>query len=451
MEKILFSKKQHENIGFDTSTIECEVNEGTPRSGKTFSDVLKMARFYMTTEDNNHLILAYNQEQVFRMFIDANGYGLIDVLRDCAEIKHDERGDHLLIRQPNGREVKVYYKGGGKINARGAITGMTLGSVVFLEYDLIHPEVVDECFRRTMAAKNRYHLMEMNPPPPNHPNLEKVEQFRKDGKLHERHWDIYDNPVFTKERRQSLFNQFKGNKYRLDRDWYGLRVMPEGVVYSALDVTGDNAKHISKELFGNYIETVYMGDGGSSDATTVSMNVITHDTRTNEFHMFRVANYYHSNSDTGQAKSMDTYAKEIIRFMDWCGEKFPFTRHHRDLYIDPACKALRTALQDNGVNTFKADNNAGDKPRGALGATSRIETGIEFTQINLDRGLVHLVELDSFEDPIANKNYGHDKFIREAGLYVRHDVTKKPIDGNNHAMDEFRYSNNYFYKQYLRR
>ncbi|WP_456319131.1 hypothetical protein, partial [Herbiconiux daphne] len=168
--------------------IECEVNEGTPRSGKTLSDAFKMALFYLNSEDENHLVLAYNQEQVFRMFIDGNGFGLINILKGCCEIKHDERGDHLLIRQPHsGREVKVYYKGGGKINARGAITGMTLGSVVFLEYDLIHPEVVDECFRRTMAAANRYHLMEMNPPPPNHPNLEKIEQFRNGGRLLERH------------------------------------------------------------------------------------------------------------------------------------------------------------------------------------------------------------------------------------------------------------------------
>ncbi|MGC5271480.1 hypothetical protein ACPXAU_23795, partial [Salmonella enterica] len=46
--------------------------------------------------------------------------------------------------------------------------------------------------------------------------------------------------------------------------------------------------------------------------------------------------------------------------------------------------------------------------------------------------------------------YGHGDFIREVGLYVINPKTGKPVDAYNHALDEFRYFNNYFYKKYLK-
>jgi len=46
--------------------------------------------------------------------------------------------------------------------------------------------------------------------------------------------------------------------------------------------------------------------------------------------------------------------------------------------------------------------------------------------------------------------YDHYNFIREIGTYVRDDNSGYPVDANNHAMDEFRYSVNYFYQKYGR-
>lgn len=57
-------------------------------------------------------------------------------------MKHDEHGSHLEIHTPNGIK-KVYYKGGGKSNSVGAITGISLGSVVFCEINLLHMAVLD--------------------------------------------------------------------------------------------------------------------------------------------------------------------------------------------------------------------------------------------------------------------------------------------------------------------
>ncbi|MCD3478809.1 PBSX family phage terminase large subunit, partial [Streptococcus equi subsp. equi] len=99
---------------------ELEVNEGTPRSGKTTAGHFRYARYLIESEDENHLVTAYNQEQAYRLFIDGDGTGLMHIFDGNCEIKHDERGDHLLVTTPKGNK-RVYYKGGGKVNSVGAI------------------------------------------------------------------------------------------------------------------------------------------------------------------------------------------------------------------------------------------------------------------------------------------------------------------------------------------
>ena len=192
--QLQFSQKQIENINQPIKGITFELNEGTPRSGKTTSDIFKMADFYLQSPDQNHLVTAYNQEQAYRMFMDGDGLGLVHIFDGCSDIRHDEHGDHLLLYAPNG-EKKIYYKGGGKINSVGAITGMSLGSVTFLEFNLLHKDFINECFRRTFAAEWRYHLGEQNPPAPNHPNLELLERFEKSGRFLFSHWTPKDNTV----------------------------------------------------------------------------------------------------------------------------------------------------------------------------------------------------------------------------------------------------------------
>lgn len=43
-----------------------------------------------------------------------------------------------------------------------------------MEINLLHMDFVKECFRRTYAAKDRFHLAELNPPAPSHPVLTEV-------------------------------------------------------------------------------------------------------------------------------------------------------------------------------------------------------------------------------------------------------------------------------------
>lgn len=432
---IKFSPKQIDTIRASIENIRFELNEGTVRSGKTTADIFKMAAIYVASPDKNHMVLAYNQEQAFRMFMDGDGFGLahifpppIGVLRD------DKHGAHLKISTPNG-EKKIYYKGAGKANGAGAIRGMSLGTVTFLEYDLLHPEVIEEAFKRTIAAKWRFHLGEQNPPAPNHPNLEKLKRFEKNGTYKFRHWRPQDNPVLDDKRLKELEAELSQSDYLYRRDWLGERVMPQGAIYSSFD----KDKHLinQNQIKGRVIESFFVADGGQSDATSCSFNVVTFCNKTNQHYLYRMANYYHSGTDTGVTKAMSIYARELKDFIEWCYTKWADAPKHSHFFVDPACKALREELHLISVMTDKADNNSRDK---VTSNGTKIEVGIERTQSALAKGQLHLVEPGDLHD--------HYYLLREIGMYVRNDQGY-PVDAYNHALDELRYAVNFFFRKYI--
>jgi PBSX family phage terminase large subunit len=401
-----------------------EVLEGTPRSGKTTAGHFRYANYLNQSKDTNHLIAAYNQEQAYRLFIDGDGTGLQHIFGDLARIRHDEHGSHLEVHTATGIK-KVYYKGGGKSNSVGAITGMSLGSVVFCEINLLNLKFIQECFRRTFAALNRFHLADLNPPAPHDPVISDVFEVQDTDWLH---WTINDNPIITEERKKSIFETLSKNPYLLDRDWYGKRVMPEGVIYSMFNPQ----KHQLPVLRGKPYEMYFSADAGQSDATSVSCNIVTR--YKEKFRLNRAAHYYHSGADTGQVKAMSVYAKEIKDFITWCVDKFEM--RYSEVLVDPAAKSLREELELIGIDTTGADNNARDARKQGGG----IEVGIERAQNLITNKQFYLIE---------NDRYDHYHFIKEAGMYVRDENSGKPIDDYNHAMDEFRYSTNHFYKNYV--
>lgn len=401
-----------------------EVEEGTPRSGKTTGVHFRYARYLVETEDANHLVVAYNQEQAYRLIIEGDGTGLQHIFGDLAEIKHNEQGSHLEIHTPKGIR-RVFYKGGGKSNSVGAITGMSLGSVVFCEINLLNMDMVQECFRRTFAAKNRFHMADLNPPAPNHPVITEVFDVQN---THWTHWTPQDNPILSDTRKEEIRTTLEKNPYLYKRDWLGMRVMPQGVIYGMFDMEKNQWAMVQ----GKVMEMFFTADGGQSDATSCSCHIVV--LHEGKYKLLRVANYYHSGADTGQVKAMSVYAKEIVEFMKWCYNKFELK--HSNVFVDPACKSLREELHLLGVQTMTADNNAHDK----VGSSKGIEVGIERMQSLMSDGQFILVEADEYDQYHT---------LREIGLYVRNE-NGKPEDKNNHAMDEMRYAGNYFYKRYIK-
>ena len=401
-----------------------------------------MASIYVNSPDQNHLVSAYNQEQAYRMFFDGDGLGLTHVFEGCSDLRNDRHGDHLLLYAPTG-DKKIYFKGGGKANSVGAITGMSIGTIVFLEFNLLHRDFIRECFRRTFAAKQRYHLAEQNPPAPNHPNLEDIERFRKAGTYRFRHWRPHDNPALTEERKAELKAELIQSDYLYKRDWLGERVMPVGAIYSNFD----KDIHIIKQsqMKGRVVEAFFVADGGQGDATSCGFYLVTYEKEDGQYRLYRMANYYHSGTDTGIVKAMSIYAKELKVFVEWCYNKWeePFKKKGEVLprwsyfFVDPACKALREELHLEGIITDGADNNSRDK---VTSNGTKIEVGIERMRSALTKGAFFLV------DP--GNEYDHYHFVKEVGMYIRNDAGY-PIDKHNHCLDEARYAINYFARNYL--
>lgn len=416
----MLSKKQEQYIF--APFLHClDVSEGTPRSGKTHASTRRFALHLRGCRDLNHLVVGYNQEQAYRLVIDGDGHGLLHYFKG-SKIKHDDGGAYLQIFTANG-ERKVYFKGGGKADSPKSITGMSFGSVYFAEINLLHMDMIQECFRRTMAARDRWHIADLNPPAPNHPVIAEVFDIQDTNWTH---WTIDDNPIITPERKKELHDTLIKNKFLYERDWLGNRCIPQGVIYSMFDPK----RHILEKLPDDArpIEMFFSGDGGLTDATSVSCNLIC---STNDgFKMFRVANWYYD----GANKAMSTQARELAQqFAPYCRNKWGMTE---DLwYIDPACKALRKELELFNIDTMGADNNAHDVRQSSQG----IQVGIEYAQNMLDENRVFLVN-----DPM----YGHANFLREIGMYCVDDHGR-PVDAYNHAMDEFRYSNNHFVKDFI--
>ena len=403
-----------------------EVFEGTPRSGKTTCAVARAAWFYWNTPDRNHLILAFNQEQAFKLVIDCDGLGLMHIFPGLWEMKHDDYGDHMLLHTPSG-DRRIYYKGGGKADSHKSFTGMSFGSVFFCEINLLHMNAIQEAFRRTMAARIRWHIADLNPPAPNHPVISEVFDVQD---TRWTRWTPEDNPILTEQRKKELFNTLSKNRYLLERDWYGHRVIPEGVIYSMFDPQ----RHIVAAIPVDEqpVEMFFAGDGGLTDATSISCNIIARRIERDKlkYRLYRVANWYYD----GGNRAMSTQAREIAQtFALWCRNKF---RMRESCWkIDPACKALRKELELFGIMTDTADNNAHDIKR----STKGIRVGIEYLQSAIEGGLFYCVESD---------RYGHADFLREVGMYCV-DAHGEPVDAYNHALDEARYANNYFYKTYV--
>lgn len=421
-----FSSKQIETIRrpFKDSTLE--VLEGSPRSGKTTAGAFRFARFLIETEDENHLILGYSQEQAYKLLIESDGMGLLHIFAGNCRIKDDDNGKHLLIHTPKG-DRRVYFKGGGDSSSYKSFQGLSLGSVYFCEIDLITIPTIQEAFRRTFASHLRVHFADLNPPSPQHPVIKDV--FEVQNTIWS-HWTMDDNPIITKERKIELYRILSKNPFLLERDWYGRRCIPQGVIYSMFSHTENFLSAIPEDE--DKVEMYFSGDGGIKDATSIICWIVTRDKK-GQFKLNIVNEYYYSGRDTGLTKAMSIQAREITStFVPFCTRTW--NMNWSECLIDPACLALREELRLCGLQNRGADNNA----TSVKGNSKGIAVGIERTQSLMAERVLRVID---------SNEWGHYDLLRELTMYVV-DAHGNPIDMYNHAMDAMRYGVNYFVRNY---
>ena len=402
-------------------------NEGTPRSGKTTAGTMRFARHLIRSRDALHLVTAYSAEQAYRLIMDGDGMGLLHIFKGHCRVSHDDSGAHLLVRLPDG-EKKVYWKGGGKADSHKAITGMSLGSVYFCEINLLHDTMIQECFRRTYAAKDRWHIADLNPPSPADPCIKNVLNVQDCRFLH---WTCADNPVLTPERLREIETACRKSPFLYKRDWLGERVIPEGVIYWMFNPEKHILSRLPDEL--NMVEAFCAGDGGTTDATSIGFYIAgffgDRYFGPRDYKLYRVGNWRY---DGGQMAMSDQARHIVGEFLPYMRKKYGIRENA--IYIDPACKALRLEIEKLGLLTEGADNNAHDVKGGSKG----LKVGVEMLQSGINDGRFYLVE---------DERYGTEPFVKEAGLYCADDKGQ-PVDAYNHSLDECRYAANHFFKTY---
>jgi PBSX family phage terminase large subunit len=420
---IQWSKKQADVIMMPyTHTIDWL--EGTPRSGKTTAGITRFTRHLIKSRDMTHLVTAYSAEQAYRLIMDAEGLGLIHTFSGISRVSHDDSGAHLLINLPNGVK-KVYWKGGGKADSSKAITGMSLGSVYFCEINLLHKDMIQECLRRTYAAKDRWHIADCNPPAPQDPVIKEVLEIQDCSFTH---WTCVDNPILSSIRLAEIEAACKKSPFLYKRDWLGERVIPQGVIYWMFNPDRHILSHMPDKHDYQPREMYFAGDGGTTDATSIGCYVVCQ-TPDRGYKLYRIGNWYYD----GGLMAMSDQAKKI------CGEFIPAMRQkagmrESGIYIDPACKALRLEIDKFGFSTGRADNNAHD----IKGQTKGLKVGIEMLQSAMNDDRFFMVD---------DAAYGVEAALKEIGLYCVDD-NGNPVDAYNHACDEMRYAHNYFAKNY---
>ena len=403
--------------------------EGTPRSGKTTAGIMRFARHLIKSRDTLHLVTAYSAEQAYRLIMDGDGFGLMHIFRGACKTSHDDSGAHLLIKLPGGEEKKVYWKGGGKADSHKAITGMSLGSVYFCEINLLHENMIQECLRRTYAAKDRWHIADLNPPSPADPCIKNVLQVQD---CSFSHWTCADNPILSPERLKEIETACKKSPFLYKRDWLGERTIPEGVIYWMFDPS----RHILAKLPDNLTicECFVSGDGGTTDATAINFWLVAYQgdrfaPGPKEYRLYCCGFWYYN----GAQMAMSDQARHIVgEFLPYMRQKYQ--QRETSIFIDPACKALRLEIEKLGLLTEGADNNAHDIKGGSKG----LKVGVEMMQSAIQDGRFFLVEDD---------RYGTEPFVKEAGLYYVND-RGEPVDAYNHEMDSSRYGVNHFLKNY---
>ena len=402
-------------------------NEGTPRSGKTTAGTMRFARHLIRSRDALHLVTAYSAEQAYRLIMDGDGMGLLHIFKGHCRVSHDDSGAHLLVKLPDG-EKKVYWKGGGKADSHKAITGMSLGSVYFCEINLLHDTMIQECFRRTYAAKDRWHIADLNPPSPADPCIKNVLNVQDCRFLH---WTCADNPVLTPERLREIETACKKSPFLYKRDWLGERVIPEGVIYWMFSPEKHILSRLPDDL--NIVEAFCAGDGGTTDATSIGFYIAgffgDRYFGPRDYKLYRVGNWRY---DGGQMAMSDQARHIVGEFLPYMRKKYQIRENA--IYIDPACKALRLEIEKLGLLTEGADNNAHDVKGGSKG----LKVGVEMLQSGISDGRFYLVE---------DERYGTEPFVKEAGLYCADDKGQ-PVDAYNHSLDECRYAANHFFKTY---
>jgi PBSX family phage terminase large subunit len=379
-----FSKKALKSIRESNARIN--IWEGSVRSGKTISSIVRWLD-YIETGPKGDLLMCGKTERTLKR-------NILDVIESIVGSKN------YKLNQGQGEVYifgrRIYIVGANDERAEGKIRGLTLAGAYCDEITL-YPESFWTMLLSRLSVKGAKLFGTTNPDSPYH--WLKVNYIDRANELDIKVFSfrLEDNPNLDPNYIEQLKKEYTGlwKKRYID----GLWVMAEGVVYDMFD----ERKHVISEMpecerywvavdYGTNNPTVFLLQGQKGNV------------------YYTLKEYYYDSTKTGRQKTDVEYAKDLKEFI---GDKKVTA-----IIVDPSAASFIAQLRKNGFfNVKKADNEVLDGIRHVS------------TLLSNNRYFVH----ESCKNLIKEKaSYVWDMKAQQKG-------EDKPLKQNDHASDAERY------------
>lgn len=406
---------------------------GSVRSGKSTSNIVAFCMNLMLSPDLVHAAVGVSASTARAILFDGNGLGIKHFFKPFVREGMYENKEALIISL-NGSERVVLAFGGANADDYKAVRGLSLGSVIMSEVDLLHPTMIEELFRRTMASKRRRIFIDNNAASMYHPiydekSLYSIERLRKTipDKVNYMETTIFDNPSMTKEQIEDVLKEYDVNSLQYRRYILNERVIADDLIYKLYD--WNTADSFRPEDISEWVISIDIGVNSSATAM-VALGITKDNQRVIAFD-----DYYHVNkNERGMAvKTYDDYCNDAVDFLIRTQETMG-GRPPRQIYIDHDVtfdRQLRVVLnrRQMGQYTYK------------YAIKPEIEDRIK-THINLlwTKRLVFTRNCESTLKAFREAQY--DTKQSEKGKFVYQDVPGvtniDPIDATSYAVEHFR-------------
>lgn len=282
-----------------------DVLEGTARSSKTVSGLIKFGIRVNMSNHTQHFIAAADAVVARRNLVDSK-LGLLDSFSGFIEEGKDtKKGNHLIFRDSKGREKYIYILG-YKDSARWKqVLGSTMGCGFIDEINTANQDFINEVLRSFASNMDDYYLCAtLNPSDPNDAiyktfinksrPLKKwspfvptsiIKELRKSKELIKGaiywHYNFYDNPIMTDDKIEQWKSFYSHGSFFWQTKILGLRWIAEGSVFA--EYLNDNyiatpKMFIAKDRYGREVTALVkyaIGIDIGSNTSGASKSVVT--------------------------------------------------------------------------------------------------------------------------------------------------------------------------------
>jgi PBSX family phage terminase large subunit len=392
--------------------------EGQVRSGKDITGAVAMVEHIKISNENLFLIGAVSSDKAIRIV----GQYIIDYCGGEAVKTKYNNADAIEFRH-KGKINYIVFASGYNKNSEEFIQGDTYGGVYLTEINLLNKDFISQAIKRMASVDNPFLIGTLNPKGPKHwfykefLDVWEEEQLTTPDKdwLNYEHLAMADNPIMTEEKLEDAKRGIDPNSVKYKRDILGLRVDPEGALYT---IREENIiKNINYKKYSKYIVVT---DVGESKSATVFMAIgITHNNELGQKEAHVLKMYHHMNDDFNdlQKKHLTDYANDNANFILECIDLFG--RYPDKVLFDGTkqyFRDLKTALIKNRIGHIVPKFVPKDDEKERI---PRLQSLIYQLKIRINKNLTKAI------DDLRNAEYDDKKYDRTGKIETKKIFTER--------------------------